>query len=116
MRREFISLHQALGHTFEGDLDSCDTANKILLFSGSLAVLLVTEGDDEGSSISNDFPHGHDRLIVEWGFDKGELIANNLLSDEDLVRLHEDEQKRIAGRVEVRRRQYEELKKEFGDG
>lgn len=116
MKREFMALSKVQGFTFNGDLDNNSMSCKILVFGSHAAVLLVAEGDEDGCSLSFDFPHGHYRLVTEWGFDKGELIGHDLLDDDDLEQLHKAEQQKVARAAEARREMFEDLKKEFGDG
>lgn len=116
MRREFTTLSGVVGLVFDGELDSCCMQHKILLFGGNAAVLLTAEGDEDGCSLSIDYSSGHHNLVTSWGFDKGELISHDLLSDGDLEQMHKAEQKKDAQALEARREQFERLKKEFGDG
>lgn len=115
MRREFTTLSRVVSHTFEGELDNNSMENKILLFSSSFAVMLTATGDEDGCSLSFDFPHGHCRLVTEWGFNKGELTSHDLLDDDDLEQLHKAEQVKVARAAEARRELFEELKREFGE-
>lgn len=115
MRREFTTLSRVVSHTFEGELDNSSMENKILLFSSSFAVMLTATGDEDGCSISFEFPHRHYRLVTDFGFVKGELIGHDLLDDDDLEQLHKAEQQKVARAAEARREQFERLKKEFGD-
>lgn len=115
MKREFMALSKVQGLTFQGDLDNAYYTNKILLFGSHAAVLLVADGDEDGCSISFDFPHGHYRLVTDFGFNKGELIGHDLLDDDDLEQLHKAEQRKDAQALEARRELFDELKREFGE-